>query len=245
MARRKTLRKYIPGQHGAWAMLVVPFLFGMISGKPVSLHALLFAFWLLSYLFSYPFLQWIRTRRWHTYRGPILIYGSLFVVLGLILAIVKPQLLLWIPLFVPPFLVNCWYAKKNRERAFANDLAAVLLFSLMVFVSHDISDTAEWSVAVDLFLYSLLYFTGTVFYVKTMIREKHNRNFYWYSVIYHFAAVVVSAIWFGPWLAAMLAILFVRAAWFPYTNIRIKTVGILEITFASLIVVMAYLTIHL
>lgn len=235
-------RKYIPNQHGAWAMLVVPFLFGMIAGGAVWLHLLLFAFWLIAYLFTFPFLQWIKTRRLHVYGKPMIVYGVLFAGTGLALAIAAPNLLRWIPLFIPLFLVNCWYARINRERDFVNDLAAVILFSLMVFVSYELGDVERWQIAVELFVLSLLYFTGTIFFVKTIIRERNNRTYYWYSVIYHALLLIVGAVWYPPLLLIPFVILLIRAAWMPKTNITVKQSGMLEITYSILIVILVFIS---
>lgn len=223
-------------------MLVVPFLFGMFVAEAVWLHLLLFAVWLLSYLFTFPFLQWVKTKRLNVYGQPMLVYGVLFIIAGLALAIAAPHLLRWIPLFIPLFLVNCWYARMNRERDFINDLAAVILFSLMVFVSFELGGGEQWQLAVELFVFSILYFTGTVFYVKTIIREKHNRAFYWYSVIYHAVLLVIGAVYYPPLLLLPLAVLLIRAAWAPKTNITVKRSGMLEIAYSILIVIIVFIS---
>lgn len=51
------MKKYIPNQHGAWAMLVLPFLFGVAASRGQLIHIPLFVCWLLIYLFSFPLLQ--------------------------------------------------------------------------------------------------------------------------------------------------------------------------------------------
>lgn len=234
--------RYVPHQHGAWAMLLVPFIFGMIAGRPVALHGLLFIVWLLSYLFTYPLLQWIRTRKLEPYLRPMLIYGCLFAVSGTALAVTAPQLLKWIPLFIPLFLVNCRYARINRERAFVNDLAAVLLFSLIVFVAHDVGGAENRAAVTELFAYSILYFVGTVFYVKTNIRERRNPNFYRYSAAYHLIAAVAGAVLYSPPMAAMLGVLLVRAVLVPRLNVSVKQIGIMELVYSLLIVAAAVWT---
>jgi len=101
---------YIPNQHGAWAMLVIPFLFGMFAAGPVLLHLLLFAVWLLAFLFSNAFLQWVRTRKLQIYGGPMTVYGSLLAAAGVLTVILRPELVRFLPAFVPLFLVNLYYA---------------------------------------------------------------------------------------------------------------------------------------
>ncbi|CAJ1003955.1 MULTISPECIES: YwiC-like family protein [Bacillales] len=226
---------YIPNQHGAWAMLLIPFLFGMFAAKPVWLHVLLFLGWFLAYLFSYAFLQWLRTKKTTIYRRPMQVYGSLLIPIGFLLLVLDPALARLVPFFIPLFLVNCYYARRNQERALLNDLAAVVQFSLMVFVAYQAGGGTDWRLAAELFGFSILYFTGTVFYVKTMIREKHNAMYYRFSVMYHLALLVAGALWFPPGLLVPLAVLAVRAVWSPHTKLSVKQTGILEIAYSVLI----------
>jgi hypothetical protein len=158
---------YIPKQHGAWAMLILPLLFGVIASAPAWRHALLFAAWLLAYLFAHAALQWIRTKRRAAWLGPIRLYGGLLLPAGAALLVLEPELIPLLPAAVPLVLVNLYYAKRNRERAFLNDLAAVVLFSLMTFAAFRVGDGTDPALAFELFALSVLYFTGTIFYVKT------------------------------------------------------------------------------
>jgi hypothetical protein len=229
---------YVPAQHGAWAMLFVPFILGVFGVGPVWLHAPLFLFWLSAYLFSNAFLQWVKTNNIGRCGKPMLLYGSVLASAGILLAAVKPSLVLWAPAFVPLFLVNVRYARKNRERAFLNDLAAVTQFSLIIFVAWAAADGGDWQTARTLFFLNLMYFTGTIFYVKTVIREKHNPRFYAMSVLYHaLLPAVAAAACRSGWLALMFALLFVRAAWMPRTKPAVKTVGLLEFAMATLFTV--------
>jgi hypothetical protein len=228
---------YFPKQHGAWAMLVLPFLFGMFAAGPKPIHGLLFLGWLCAYLFSYPLLQWLRTGKKRVYQTPTFLYGGVLFVIGAALLIWKPELFRWAPLFIPMLLVNLIYARRNRERAVLNDLAAVVQFSLMVFVAFDAGGGEDWRFAAGLFLLSLLYFTGTVFYVKTMIREKNNKRFYRLSVAYHAVLPIVVGLTVDPLLVPVFVVLFIRAVWTPRTNLSVKAFGMLEFAYAALMIV--------
>lgn len=48
------MKVMIPNQHGAWAMLLIPFLLGTVKGGPVFWHIPLFLGWLFLYLTVYP-----------------------------------------------------------------------------------------------------------------------------------------------------------------------------------------------
>ncbi|MEF2965780.1 YwiC-like family protein [Paenibacillus sp. M1] len=229
-------KSYIPKQHGAWAMLAVPFLSGMFASNPTWSHALLFAGWMLVYLFSYPFLQWIRTKKTKNYKNPMLLYGGLLIPVAAGLIWIEPLIWRWIPLFLPLFIVNCYFARRNRERAFLNDLAAVIQFSLMTFVAYYVGNGLDWWLAAELFALNVLYFTGTVFYVKTIIREKNNVRFYWVSVAYHTVILGVAALLFPKWMWVPLLILLIRAFWSPRTHITVKRCGMLEILYSVFVV---------
>jgi len=225
-------RGYVPNQHGAWAMLILPFLLGMFAAGPAWPHAPLFAGWLLVYLFSFPLLQWIKTGNKKVYAKPAIVYGTLLVPAGIAVAALKPDLFRYAPLLVPLFLINVYYARRNRERDLANDLAAVLLFCLMVFVAYDAGGGVDRRLAAELFALSFFYFTGTVFYVKTMIREKNNPLYYRLSVGYHLALLAAGAFWLPAGMAVPLAVLLARAVISPRAGISVKTGGILEIAWS-------------
>lgn len=229
------MKNYIPKQHGAWAMLIIPFLFGMFASQPQWLHLLLGFVWLLTYLFTYPLLQWIRTGRTATYAKPLLLYGILLLPSAAALIAWKPDLLRMGLVLLPFFLINCYFAKRNRERDVWNDIAAVVQFSLIVFIAYDVGGGTDWRLAAELFAISALYFTGTVFYVKTMIREKKNRRYYYVSIAYHSFVLLASAVAF-PWpLLIPLAVLLIRSAVLPGRKITIKQVGISEIALSIMV----------
>lgn len=236
MAKGKLVKQgYVPNQHGAWAMLVIPFLLGMFAAKAGWLHALLFVGWLLVYLFTFPFLQGIRTGKWKVYGKPLLFYGCMLAPVGAGLLLLHPELLKMVPWFIPLFIVNVYYAKRNRERALVNDLAAILQFSLMVFVAYEVGGGTDLRLAAELFALNAIYFIGTIFYVKTIIRERNNKRYYWYSVSYHVAACAIGAIWFPPLLLLALAVLLVRSVWAPRTGITAKKSGMMEIGYSVLV----------
>ena len=53
------MKLVIPKQHGAWAMLVIPFLLSSILGKPTMYHISIVLAWFFIYLATYPFLMYI------------------------------------------------------------------------------------------------------------------------------------------------------------------------------------------
>lgn len=235
---------YIPNQHGAWAMLVIPFLFGTLAAEANLIHILLFVCWLIIYLFTFPLLQFIKTRKSKLYLRPIQIYGVLLVVAGGALVLIKPVLLLIALAYIPLFLVNIYYAKRNRERSLVNDLAAVVQFCSMVYVSYWVGGGTDWPLATKLFVLSFIYFLGTVFYVKTMIREKKIKTYYIMSVAYHSISLVFIGVVLSPILIFPLFILLIRAIVYPKMKISIMQVGVSEIVFSIIFTITTLTTLY-
>ncbi|MGG3455923.1 hypothetical protein D3C81_756370 [compost metagenome] len=236
------IRDYIPNQHGAWAMLVVPFLFGMLASTPGAIHGLLFVCWLLIYLLMFPLLQWIRTGKAARFRKPVLFYGALLVPAAAALVLFRPIVLLMALLFVPLFAINALYAKRKRERALLNDIAAIVQFSLMVFISYKLGGGTDFRLAMELFLISTAYFIGTAFYVKTIIRERNNKRFYAYSVAYHLVLALLALWLLSPALGLAAVVLLARAVWFPRTGITAKPSGMLEIVYSVIVLAAVWMT---
>jgi hypothetical protein len=234
-ARRRTpLRRFIPPQHGAWAMLLLPWLTGVLTAGFRWLHLPLLGAWLSGYLFSYYLLQAVKTRRPHRVRGQLLAYATPTVLLGGLLVALRPQLLWYAPAFAILFAVNLGYATRRNERALLNDLTSVAQSCLMIFVSATLA-AAPPAQVVPAFLAVTAYFTGTVLYVKTMIRERGRASYYRASVAYHLAILALAAWWHQP-VAILFAILLARAVLLPRLPMTPKQVGILEIAASALLV---------
>lgn len=241
------VRDYIPNQHGAWAMLIVPFLFGMLASTPgrstVCCLCAGFSFICLCFLCCNGFGGKAKTKaKADRYRKPLLLYGALLVPAALTLVLLRPEVLKLALLFVPLFGVNAFYAKQKRERALLNDIAAIVQFSLMVFISYQLGGGTDLRLATELFLISTLYFVGTAFYVKTIIRERNNKRFYCYSVAYHVMLMILAVWLLSPalWIAAL--ILLARAVWFPRTGITAKQSGMLEIVYSVIVLAAFWMT---
>lgn len=86
------------------------------------------------------------------------------------------------------------------------------------------------------------YFAGTVFYVKSAIRERDNRSFLALGVAFH-AACTIAMLWLSPWLALVFALLTVRAAVVPPRRLSPKALGIGEIVATILVAVVSLLTV--
>ncbi|MNN08460.1 hypothetical protein D3C81_1213150 [compost metagenome] len=187
-------------------------------------------------------LQWIRTKKAKFYRKPVLLYSVLLMPCAIWLVLLRPFVVVLALLFLPLFIVNAYFAKQKRERALLNDIAAIIQFSLMVFISFYIGEGTDHRLASKLFIVSIFYFVGTAFYVKTIIREKNNKRFYYYSIGYHVILILLS-LWFLPWtMVAASAILLLRAIWLPRIGITVKQAGISEIVCSIIVLTSVWIT---
>ncbi|WP_370524009.1 YwiC-like family protein [Cellulomonas sp. APG4] len=217
---------WVPNQHGAWAMLLAPTLLGALAGGARPVHLLLGLAWLVAYLAFFATGLWLRARRRARYRPPVVAYGTATVVLGSVLIAVEPRLLTWAAVYVPLLVVSLGYSWRRQDRALGNDAVTVVAACLMAVVAYGLgargaadggavpgaSSGEAWELAAVL----LAYFFGTVLYVKTMIRERHNPAIRRASDAYH-AGVAVAA-WVAPlaWpVAAVLTLVAVRAVVVP------------------------------
>jgi hypothetical protein len=240
----RRVRIVVPPQHGAWAMLAVPYLLGTLAAGWTWAALPLLAVWLLGYLGSYSALMALRVRRRERFVASARVTAVAALPFALWLVIARPwTLVAWLAL-VPMALVNVWYARRRDERAWPNGLASVTNAGLMVFLAYGVGEGTDWRRAAVLFAIAWLYFAGTVFYVKTMIRERGSVAYYRASVAVHaVSALVVSAV--SPWLTALFAWLLLRAALMPRlaarARVRPMQVGLVELANAVLLVVVALL----
>ncbi|MFI2436117.1 YwiC-like family protein [Streptomyces sp. NPDC018693] len=233
MAASRVVRRWLPQQHGAWAMLVVPFLAGMFLGTPSPWHVLLLLAWLLAYLATYHLQQWLRLRRVSRnpkaparHVRPLVVFGAALAPPGLALVVHAPWLLLAALAALPFLAVNCWYAARNRERATLNGLVAVVPACGMLPVALHLGGGGFGRAAT---LTCLLYFAGTVLYVKTMIRERGSAAYRWASGAYHAVALAVGVV-LSPWVGVFFAVCLGRALLMPTLGrVRVGVVGAVEV----------------
>lgn len=228
------MNRYLPKQHGAWAMLILPFLIGLAASEAHLIHIPLFMGWLTLYLFSFPVLQWIKTGKSHIYRKPAAVYGVVLLPLIVILVGFKPALIWYGVLLSLFFVTNVYYAKTKNERALLNDIAAILLFCTFVYPVMYVGGRADLRQAIELFLILAAYFVGTALYVKTVIRERNNPRYYAASVLYHLV-IVLMVVWIKLLLLIPFIIFLIRAIWLPMLGIKAKQSGIGEIFFSILL----------
>ena len=90
-ARRRTVRQFVPPQHGAWAMLLLPYLAGLLVAGFRWPDLPLLGAWLSGYLLSYFVLQAIKSRRPRRYRAPLSWYAPITLVLAAPVVVACPR----------------------------------------------------------------------------------------------------------------------------------------------------------
>ena len=256
---------WVPRQHGAWAMLAVPALLGIAArlrwggdGGPATYLISLVAAWFAGYFWFSAASLWLKSapRRRRPLLAPLATYGALAAGLGAaVLVLVGPSLLLWGIVFVPLTALALVLVAHRRERSLLSGAATVIAasaFLVTCYLPSPTSSAPRLGDAIWLAGVCLAYFLGTVFAVKTMIRERGSQGWFAASVGYHAACVgfavvglatgALSWVWIGFFAAATI-----RAAALPLIArrrgaLRPGTLGIIEIGFTLALVALAFAT---
>ncbi|PGM58828.1 YwiC-like family protein [Bacillus sp. AFS053548] len=220
----------VPNQHGAWAMLLIPCILGAVASSFRLIHIPLFIGWFFLYLATYPLIMVIKGKQVSFYFNWAIGYFFISFVFLAPVMIAEWRLIYFGLAMIPLFLLNIYFVKRKNERAFTNDIVAIGVFCIGGLASFYIGKgalTSEgWSVALLVFLF----FLGSTFFVKSMIREKKNKRFRWYSWGYHFIAILLiftlkdSWLWILPFVPSLI-----RAISLYNKKLTIMQLGIIEI----------------
>lgn len=236
--RRRRGPGWVPNQHGAWAMLMVPYVVGVLSAGPDWRHIpFLFAL-VVGYFAFFATGLWLRSRCKARYWPPVRAYGAMTAVLGASVILIEPQLLWWAIIFLPLLAISLWSSWRRTDRSLLNDGVTVLFASLITVVIIGADQVHAWVLAGMLFAY----FAGTVLYVKSMIRNRGDRAMYLLSVGYH-VVVCAPAFLMGPWIGVFFVVLAVRAAGVPrwWPRLTPAMLGVGEIAASAILTVLLLL----
>lgn len=218
-ARKRVSPGWIPNYHGAWAMITVPVLLGVIIGGFVWEHLLLLGLWWVGYFAFFATGMWLRSRRKARYFPPVRTYVLATLPFALSVLITAPYLLWWIPVFLPLIAITVWASMHRKDRSMVNNIATVGAAGLTLPVAYDMGTGGQgglWGTGLLLdslplesfpgasangeltgwpwvWLVTLVvawYFLGTILYVKTNIRERGELGWLIASAIFHGIAMV-------------------------------------------------------
>ena len=239
------MKQWLPNQHGAWAFVITPVAVGAIISGANLLHLLLLVGWLSAYCFNFyiglTVKGWRRADRWSRYRSQQLVYGSVATLCAAPILLRHPQLLALAPVLLAVFAANLWFIRSKNERAWLNDLLGVVAAVLMGWLSAWLGAGELSARHAAIIGFVGAYFAGTVWYVKTMIREKGKAGWLLLSRAWHLA-VAITAILTMPWFLLNAVPAFVRAWLLPGRPLNPKQVGFIEIGLTLLAVLAAALT---
>ncbi|MGV2940787.1 YwiC-like family protein [Mesobacillus sp. LC4] len=228
------MKLFMPKQHGAWAMLIIPFWLGAAASEIIWQHVPFFIGWLLLYLGTYPLLLMFKKKKIPFYRKWALIYITPALAFLMVPLFTTPSIVSFGLAMIPFFVINAYFSAKNKDRALLNDLSAIVVFSIAGLASSYLPNGEINENSLLVFASSILFFTGSTFYVKTMIREKKNSQFKWISWTYH---LLVPVLWLaaGEFIVAVAAVpSLIRAVVFYGKPLSVMKVGIYEIVNAVL-----------
>jgi len=240
---------WLPRQHGAWAMLLVPFLLGVAASRPSAWQLVLAGAALAGYLTSATLQAWARARRPPEYQWPIIVYGAAFGVLGLILVVAFPGLLLSLVIVVPAGIIVFRGARPGTRRDLANSLAQVAQVLVLVPAAAYVSGSAEVDSVVAYTAVAAAYLGGTVIVVRSVLRERGNATFVALSVGFHLVATMLAIILYPAGYAFLAAGLTGRAIALPLIQRRWASrsrtfrpihVGVVEIAASIAVVVVSF-----
>jgi hypothetical protein len=207
-------------------MLGLPFAVGVVCSRPVWLHLPLLVAWLAGYLLSYYALLAMKTGRPGRFAPQLRLYTAVVVPAATLVVVLRPEVLWFAPAFAVLVAGTAIAARRHADRSLGGGLAAVVESCLMVGVAATVAGTPVQDVVAPA-LAVLAYFTGSVLYVRTMIRNRGEAAYYGASVVFHAAVTVVAALVAWP-LGVLFGLLTVRAAALPRAALTPKQVGLLE-----------------
>lgn len=215
-------------------MLIVPFWLGAVASSFQWEHIPFFLGWVLLYLSTYPFLMFTKGKNRDFYLKWTAIYGILAIIMLIFPLVSRPSIILFGLVLIPFFMINIFFSMRKNDRALINDFSAIIIFSIAGLASSYLPKGEITHDAILVFISSILFFVGTTFYVKTMIREKRNVTYKWISWVYH---VIVPLLWLicGYPIVALAYVSSAIRAFYNYgKRLPIMKLGIIEIVNAAI-----------
>lgn len=172
MAGRATKLGWVPNQHGAWAILLVPVILGMVrrwqaGGLPGWTWPML-GCWVVGYFAFFAVGLWLKAapRRRPQYLPAIGVYGLVSALCGVVAVVWQglrpdpyddlatasfgwvsgfhPMLLWWALPFAPLVALTLWLTSRRHDRALASGVATVTASSLMFAVMRWTTPVNAW-----------------------------------------------------------------------------------------------------
>jgi len=260
MSLRSALK--LPKEHGAWAMLYVPFILGVAVAGRVNWPVLLLLLSATAVFISRESLL-VYSRALARGRGAAEVGRTLLLYIALAAAFGSPLILafelFWlIPLGVigaALLFINGRQATRMEERSMMSEIMAVCGLTMTAPAAYYAASGRWGMTALWLWLLSALYMASSVFYIKLRVyrlnpRKQAEQRQAWRScAAYHsFLIVALPALIFAGSLGLFAFIAFtpvlVRTFWgmfAPESKVNLTRAGILEIVYSLVFLVCAAL----
>ncbi|WP_010631739.1 YwiC-like family protein [Sporolactobacillus vineae] len=242
------MKLVVPKQHGAWAMLIVPYWLEAAASGISWMHIVVFLTWTAMYLSVYTGIsawKFKRHRRRRSLFASFSLYTGICAVLAIWTVILYPAILLVGLAISPLFLISIYYVKTKNERSLVNDLAAVCIFSIGGLAATIVGQGQIDRTALLIAFISVLFFMGAALHVKMMIRERQNTFFHYYSWLFHALAVVAFIIAGYPLVGVAFLPGLVRTIAAYRKPLKILQIGIIEIINALCFFAIMLLSVHI
>ena len=261
MSLRAILR--VPREHGAWAMLCVPLVTGVLVAWSFPLRVLLFGISAtLLFIARESSASWWRSHRRGERRTEAL--ERVIIYLGLGGLLIAPllfidRLYLLVPLGLAALLllaINAEQASKRVDRTIFGEVLAIAGLTMTAPAAHYVA-LGEWHpVAFWLWLLSALYFVSSVFYVRLRVnlinsRRQAERKIAWRRCASYHAFLLLSLFLLTAsdrlslFALAAFAPALTRASWSlikPIGQLNLKRLGMLEIVYSVVFLIFITLT---
>lgn len=198
-------------------MALIPLVLGILDAGWTGMHVLLVGAWICAFAWFNAFETWRRTtvRRRRGVVPALVVWSGGTAAFGVPLLWSRPSALMWAPLFLPLVLVALWKIWRRYERAILTRITSICASSLMTPVASWYAlDPASGIADVQLIhawitgALVCLYFTGTVPFVRSLIRGRGDARWMWTAFVWHIigAAAVAVAVARGSvsWTLALV-----------------------------------------
>jgi len=230
-------------------MLAVPLLLGVSLGPPSPWQLALVIAALGGYLEAATAQAWLRARRSASFIPSLVIYGAVLVAGAGILLAAFPELAWSAVVIVPAGALLVRGARPGTPRDLANSFAQVAIALVLVPAAARLAGGVAVESVARATAAAAGYLVGTVFVVRSVLRERGNMTWAALSVGFHLALVPAAAVAL-PWPYAVYALALAgRAAALPLVERRLAGtarslrpihVGIVEIIASATLVLLAF-----
>src|SRR5215210_7572876 len=248
----------LPKEHGAWAMLYVPLVVGLLvaAAFPLRAIALIFSTTFL-FIARESLLVWWRARarkqRQDGARRLMVIYMAVASLFAAPLVFIN-QLFWLVPvgaLSLALLAINARQAVRREDRRVTGEMLAIAGLTMTAPMAYYVARGRWDEIAVWLWALCALYFMSSVFYVKLRVystsarKQEARRQTWWRCAFYHsflFAALLMLALTGKLNLFALLAFapVLARSFWqlvLPATGINLRRIGVLEIIYSMIFLI--------